>query len=57
MLTKDKAHFVDILHTDAGFLGTAKLRGHVDFFANGGKGKDQPPCVAATASRKTPDKH
>jgi len=33
------------IHTDAGLLGTKGVSGHVDFFANGGRTKDQPACT------------
>jgi len=48
-LTKNKAAFVDIIHTDAGYLGTNELSGDVDFFANGGRTSDQPNCQNITA--------
>ena len=43
-LDKTKAKTVLIFHTDSGLLGTKVPRGHVDFFANGGRTKDQPTC-------------
>ena len=36
------AHFVDVIHTDAGLLGTSQSVGHIDFFPNGGL--RQPGC-------------
>jgi len=44
-LDKSKAEFVDVLHTDAGIMGTTQLSGNVDFFANGGRSSDQPACT------------
>ncbi|KAH9523418.1 Pancreatic lipase- protein 2 [Bulinus truncatus] len=34
--------FVDVIHTDAGFMGITNSIGHVDFYPNGGK--HQPRC-------------
>jgi len=44
VLDKDKADFVEIIHTGAGMLGTKVPRGHIDYFANGGRSMDQPYC-------------
>ncbi|XP_049823576.1 phospholipase A1 [Aethina tumida] len=41
-LTKDDAHQVQIIHTNAGFLGEVNQVGHVDFCVNGGR--NQPGC-------------
>lgn len=41
-LTKDDAHQVQIIHTNAGFLGEVNQVGHVDFCVNGGI--MQPGC-------------
>lgn len=41
-LTKDDAHIVQIIHTNAGILGEINQVGHVDFCVNGGK--NQPGC-------------
>ncbi|XP_030758942.1 pancreatic lipase-related protein 2 [Sitophilus oryzae] len=41
-LTKDDAHQVQIIHTNAGFLGEVNQVGHVDFCVNGGM--RQPGC-------------
>ncbi|KAJ8970109.1 hypothetical protein NQ314_001399, partial [Rhamnusium bicolor] len=41
-LTKDDAHQVQIIHTNAGFLGEVNQVGHVDFCVNGGR--FQPNC-------------
>ncbi|XP_018367591.1 PREDICTED: phospholipase A1 member A-like [Trachymyrmex cornetzi] len=37
------ARFVDIIHTDYGFYGIARITGTVDFFPNGGQ-RIQPGC-------------
>ncbi|KAL3270212.1 hypothetical protein HHI36_009268 [Cryptolaemus montrouzieri] len=42
MLTRDDAHQVQIIHTNAGFLGEIDQIGHVDFCVNGGR--IQPGC-------------
>jgi len=42
-LTSSDARFVDIIHTDYGFYGIAKITGTVDFFPNGGE-RIQPGC-------------
>ncbi|XP_070507980.1 lipase member H-like [Chironomus tepperi] len=41
-LRKGNARFVDIIHTDAGLVGTTASTGDLDFWANGGK--NQPSC-------------
>lgn len=41
-LSKEDAHQVQVLHTNAGFLGEVNQVGHVDFCINGGT--DQPNC-------------
>nr|AIY34737.1 lipase 8 [Lygus lineolaris] len=43
MITEESGEFVVILHTCAGLLGTSKVLGHVDFYANGGI-PIQPGC-------------
>ena len=43
-LSKSKGIFVDALHTQIDFFGTGVALGHVDFYANGGKGISQPEC-------------
>ncbi|KAF6211242.1 hypothetical protein GE061_014358 [Apolygus lucorum] len=43
MITKESGQFVVILHTCAGLLGTSKVLGNVDFYANGGV-PIQPGC-------------
>ena len=35
-LDKSDAQYVDIVHTNAGAIGTADVVGHTDFFPNGG---------------------
>lgn len=42
MLTRDDAEQVQIIHTNAGFLGEVNQVGHVDFCVNGGR--MQPGC-------------
>lgn len=42
-LGEDDAHFVDIIHTTAGYLGIKDPIGHVDFYPNGGV-PPQPGC-------------
>lgn len=42
-LNSTDATFVDVIHTDAGFLGIIKPLGQVDYFPNGGE--DQPGIV------------
>ncbi|XP_026480171.1 uncharacterized protein LOC113386617 [Ctenocephalides felis] len=41
-LDSTDAHYVDIIHTDAGYLGKAEALGHADFYVNGGS--KQPIC-------------
>ncbi|KAJ8937906.1 hypothetical protein NQ318_009858 [Aromia moschata] len=41
-LTRDDAHQVQIIHTNAGFLGDVNQIGHIDFCVNGGR--LQPNC-------------
>ncbi|KAG7305938.1 hypothetical protein JYU34_008499 [Plutella xylostella] len=41
-LGRDDAHVVQVIHTNAGFLGETGLVGHVDFCVNGGI--YQPGC-------------
>ncbi|XP_004929470.1 phospholipase A1 isoform X1 [Bombyx mori] len=41
-LSRDDAYVVQVLHTNAGFLGESGLVGHVDFCINGGR--LQPGC-------------
>ena len=43
-LDKSDAKYVDVIHTDAGGLGTDLVIGHADYFPNGGR--DQPNCIA-----------
>lgn len=42
-LDPSDALYVDVIHTDAGKLGTTTKGGHIDFFPNGGS--RQPGCV------------
>lgn len=48
-LTRDDAHIVQIIHTNAGFLGEVNQVGHVDFCVNGGK--NQPGCKGHKISK------
>ncbi|KAG8311208.1 hypothetical protein J6590_047781 [Homalodisca vitripennis] len=41
-LTRDDAHIVQVIHTNAGLLGETPQVGHVDFCVNGGR--MQPSC-------------
>lgn len=41
-LSDDDAVLVDVVHTNAGYLGEQAAIGHLDFYANGGK--KQPGC-------------
>lgn len=41
-ISKNDASFVDIIHTDAGIVGTPFNTGTVDFWPNGGR--RQPGC-------------
>ncbi|KAJ8975389.1 hypothetical protein NQ317_008604, partial [Molorchus minor] len=41
-LTRDDAHYVQIIHTNAGFFREVNQVGHVDFCVNGGR--LQPNC-------------
>ncbi|XP_061729918.1 phospholipase A1 isoform X1 [Cydia pomonella] len=41
-LTRHDAHVVQVIHTNAGFLGESGLIGHADFCVNGGR--TQPGC-------------
>jgi hypothetical protein len=42
-LTRDDAHIVQVIHTNAGFLGVEAPAGHVDFCIN--NGQFQPGCT------------
>lgn len=42
-LNTNDSHFVDVIHTCAGYLGIKDPIGHVDFYPNGG-GPPQPGC-------------
>jgi hypothetical protein len=42
-LSKDDASHVQVIHTNAGFLGAEAPMGHVDFCVNGGR--IQPSCT------------
>lgn len=48
-LTKDDAHQVQIIHTNAGFLGEVNQVGHIDFCVNGGI--IQPGCKGNRLSK------
>ena len=37
------ASYVDVIHTNAGQLGTSRRGGHIDFYPNGGT--NQPGCL------------
>jgi hypothetical protein len=42
-IDKNDATMVDIIHTDAGLIGTSKSTGTIDFWPNSGK-RHQPGC-------------
>ena len=42
-LDESDASYVDVIHTNAGFLGTSQRVGDIDFYPNGGK--HQPGCL------------
>lgn len=48
-LAADDAVFVDVIHTDAGFMGDANSMGNVDFWPNSGT-QFQPGCPVVTAA-------
>ena len=41
-LDESDANYVDVIHTNAGVLGTSQRVGDIDFYPNGGK--HQPGC-------------
>ena len=41
-LDEDDATYVDVIHTNAGVLGTSQRVGDIDFYPNGGE--HQPGC-------------
>ena len=43
-LDPSDAKVVDVLHTDENEFGIGKSCGTIDFYANGGQGKNQPTC-------------
>lgn len=50
------ARFIDIIHTDAGFLGQAYAGGHVDFWPNAGT-RFQPGCPIIDSFFSLPDRN
>jgi hypothetical protein len=44
-LSRSKGTFVDNVHTQSELFGTAVPLGHLDFYANGGKGIGQTACL------------
>jgi hypothetical protein len=44
-LSRSKGTFVDNVHTQSEFFGTAVPLGHIDFYANGGKSIGQAACL------------
>lgn len=49
-LSKDKADFVDVIHTDILARGVLRSAGHTDFYVNGGI--EQPGCSLQTNTSK-----
>ncbi|AUS94238.1 pancreatic lipase-related protein 2-like protein [Trichoplusia ni ascovirus 6b] len=49
-VSKDDAEFVDVIHTNAGVLGTEMVVGHIDFYPNGGR--IQPDCFLEACSHR-----
>lgn len=50
-LSKDDAYFVDIIHTDAAYLGSKETSGHANFWPNGGV-PVQPGCGGGIFTRQ-----
>lgn len=53
-LTRDDAAHVQIIHTNAGFLGQSMLTGSIDFCINGGR--NQPYCKGNAIRKKSQTK-
>lgn len=54
-LTRDDADHVQVIHTNAGFLGEKNQIGHVDFCVNGGR--QQPGCKGHKLSKRAQSKN
>lgn len=47
-ISKNDANFVDVIHSDGGFLGEPNACGYADFWPNGGS-RFQPGCPVVTS--------
>ena len=54
-LDESDASYVDVIHTDAGVLGTNRRNGDVDFYPNGGS--RQPGCLFKCKLRRSKSSH
>ena len=54
-LDESDASYVDVIHTDAGVLGTNRRDGDVDFYPNGGS--RQPGCLFKCKLRRSNSSH
>ena len=54
-LDESDAQYVDVIHTDAGVLGTTLASGHTDFWPNGGR--SQPGCFFNCKHLQSRDNH
>ena len=54
-LDESDASYVDVIHTDAGVLGTNRRDGDVDFYPNGGS--RQPGCLFKCKLRRSKSSH
>ena len=54
-LDESDASYVDVIHTDAGVLGTNRRDGDVDFYPNGGS--RQPGCLFKCKLRRSKNSH
>ena len=54
-LDESDAQYVDVIHTDAGVVGTTLASGHTDFWPNGGS--SQPGCFFNCKHLQSRDNH